>query len=328
VKAIRAHQFGDADVLQLDDIASPVPGSSDVLMDIKAIGVNPADTYMRGGAYAIKPDLPYIPGGDAAGVVAMVGSDVTAFSPGDRVYCGTSLGFTMTGCYAEQIVRPAADFRHLPAEVSFTAGASLGIPYATAHYALFARGRAAANDVLFIHGASGAVGTAAIQLARRAGIAVIGSGGTKRGLQLILDQGANFAVDHTSDAYIEQVRQHCKSINGSDGPTLILEMLANVNLATDLELIERYGRIVIIGNRGEITINPRLAMMKELDIIGIALFNGARGQMESLNSDLLAGLKDGTLKPVIGREMPLAEAAASHVAVLEPGAHGKLVLIP
>lgn len=328
MKAIRVHQFGGAENLQVDDIASPVPGPDDVLIEVKAIGVNPADTYMRGGAYAIKPDLPYIPGGDAAGIVSRVGSKVTAFGPGDRVYCGMSLGFNMTGCYAEELIRPAADFRHLPDQASFAAGAALGTPYATAHYALFARGNAQAKDIVFIHGASGAVGTAAIQLARRAGIAVIGSGGTEEGRQLILEQGANHAVDHTSETYLQEVKKYCKSINSSDGPSLILEMLANVNLAADLDLVDRYGRIVVIGNRGEITINPRMMMMKELDVIGIALFNGTRGQMEALNGDLQAGLKDGSLNPVIGREMPLSEAASSHDVVLEPGARGKLVLIP
>nr|MBX2824658.1 NADPH:quinone reductase [Gammaproteobacteria bacterium] len=256
------------------------------------------------------------------------GSKVTAFGPGDRVYCGMSLGFNMTGCYAEELIRPAADFRHLPDQASFAAGAALGTPYATAHYALFARGNAQAKDIVFIHGASGAVGTAAIQLARRAGIAVIGSGGTEEGRQLILEQGANHAVDHSSETYLQEVKKYCKSINSSDGPSLILEMLANVNLAADLDLVDRYGRIVVIGNRGEITINPRMMMMKELDVIGIALFNGTRGQMEALNGDLQAGLKDGSLNPVIGREMPLSEAASSHDVVLEPGARGKLVLIP
>jgi len=167
MKAIRAHSFGDADVLQLDTLDDPTPGADELVIDVKAIGVNPADTYMRGGAYAIVPTLPYIPGGDAAGVVSAVGEGVSRFNIGDRVFTGTSLGFNMTGCYAEKTVRPAADVIALPDEISFSAGAALGVPYATAHYALFARGNANAGETVFIHGASGAVGTAAIQTGHR-----------------------------------------------------------------------------------------------------------------------------------------------------------------
>lgn len=324
MKAIQAHKFGGPEVLQLDEIDAPAAGAGDVLIDIKAAGVNPADTYMLGGAYAIVPDLPYTPGGDAAGVVSAVGAGVTSCKPGDRVFVGTVMGFNMSGCYAEQVVRPAADVVVLPDNVEFAAGAALGVPYATAHYGLFARGTAVAGETVFIHGASGAVGTAAIQLARRAGLTVIGSGGTERGRQLILDQGANHAVDHTTEGYIDQVRE----LTNGAGPELILEMLANVNLATDLELIAKYGRIIIIGNRGEVTINPRMTMMKELDVRGLALFNGSRSEMEKITADLLSGLADGSLNPVIGTEMALADAAESHRAVMKPGAYGKIVLIP
>jgi len=324
MKAIRAHSFGEADVLQLDTIDDPVPGANELVVDIKAAGVNPADTYMRGGAYAIVPELPYIPGGDAAGIVSSIGKDVNDFKVGDRVFVGTALGFNMTGCYAEKVVRPATDVVALPDNISFAAGAALGVPYATAHYALFQRGGGVAGETVFVHGASGSVGTASVQLARRAGMTVIGSAGSERGLKLVKDEGADHVVDHTTENYMEQVRDLC----GGNGPALIIEMLANVNLAADLETVARYGRIVVVGNRGEITINPRLTMMKELDVRGIALFNGSRGEMNHVTKDLIDGLTDGSLRPIIGREMPLAEAGASHVAVLEPGAHGKIVLVP
>lgn len=324
MKAIRAHAFGGPEVLQLDDVDDPSPGAGEVVINVKAAGVNPADTYMRGGAYAIVPDLPYTPGGDAAGVISAIGDGVTKFKVGDRVFAGVAVGFRMQDCYAEKVLRSADDVLALPDAVGFAEGAALGVPYATAHYGLFSRGGAKAGETVFIHGASGAVGTAAIQLAKRAGLTVIGSGGSERGRKLILDEGADHAVDHTAEGYIDQV----KALTGGNGPEIILEMLANVNLASDLDLVAKYGRIIIIGNRGEITINPRMTMMKELDIRGLALFNGSREQMEGIMRDLLAGLADGSLRPVVGREMPLADAAASHEAVLEPGAFGKIVLVP
>jgi NADPH2:quinone reductase len=324
MKAIRAHAFGGPDVLQLDDVDDLTPGHGEVVIDVKAAGVNPADTYMRGGAYAIVPDLPYTPGGDAAGVISAIGDGVTAFKVGDRAFTGVALSFSMQGCYADKVLRKSDDVLALPDQVAFAQGAALGVPYATAHYGLFARGGSKAGETVFVHGASGAVGTAAIQLAKRAGMTVIGSGGSDRGLKLILDEGADHAVDHTRDGYLDEVR----SLTGGKGPEIILEMLANVNLASDLDLVAKYGRIIVIGNRGEITINPRMTMMKELDVRGLALFNGSRAQMEEIMTDLLSGLTDGSLRPVIGREMPLADAAKAHEAVLEPGAYGKIVLMP
>ena len=324
MKAIRAHAFGGPEVLQFDEVDDPVAGPGEVVIDVRAAGVNPADTYMRNGTYAIVPELPYTPGGDAGGVVSAVGAGVEGLSVGDRVFVGTALSMDLTGCYAEKVKRPAAQVMHLPEGVSFAQAAAFGVSYPTAHYALFERGGARAGETVFIHGASGSVGTSAIQLAKRAGLTVVGSAGTAQGLDLVRAEGADLAVDHTKDGYLEEVR----SFTGGRGPALILEMLANVNLAADLDLVARFGRIVVIGNRGEITINPRVTMMKELDVRGIALWNATAEQVAPMMADILAGVAEGTLRPITGREFPLADAAAAHVAVLEPGAQGKIVLVP
>jgi NADPH2:quinone reductase len=324
MKAIRAHAFGGPEVLRLETVDDPVPGPGEVVIDVRAAGVNPADTYMRNGTYAIVPELPYIPGGDAGGVVSQIGEGVQGFKLRDHVIVGTALSFNLTGCYAEKVKRNASEVLPLPPGVSFAQAAAFGVSYATAHYALFERGGAKVGETVFIHGASGSVGTSAIQLAKRAGLKVIGSGGTPKGLELILNEGAAHAVDHTKSGYLDEV----KRVTGGKGPDLILEMLANINLAADMDLAAKYGHIVVIGNRGEITINPRVAMMKELDIKGIALWNATHEQMTPIMKDILAGVAEGSLRPVIGREMPLAEAAAAHVAVLQPGVLGKIVLIP
>ena len=324
MKAIRAHSFGGPEVFQLDEIDDPVPGPNEVVIEMRAAGVNPADTYMRNGTYAIVPDLPYIPGGDAAGVVLAVGANVKNFVVGDHAVVGTAMSMDLTGCYAERIKRPESEVLHLPENVTFAEAAAFGVSYTTAHYGLFERGGARAGETVFIHGASGSVGTSAIQLAKRAGLTVIGSGGTEKGLDLIRAEGADLAVNHTQDGYLDEVTAFTKG----EGPKLVLEMLADVNLAADMDLVAKYGRIIIIGNRGDITITPRVAMMKELDIRGIALWNASQDQIAPLVEDILAGVAEGALRPIIGREMPLAEAAAAHVAVLEPGAYGKIVLVP
>ena len=324
MKAIRAHSFGGPEVFQLDEIDDPVPGPNEVVIDMRAAGVNPADTYMRNGTYAIVPDLPYIPGGDAAGVVLAVGANVKNFVVGDHAVVGTAMSMDLTGCYAERIKRPESEVLHLPENITFAEAAAFGVSYTTAHYGLFERGGARAGETVFIHGASGSVGTSAIQLAKRAGLTVIGSGGTKKGLDLIRAEGADLAVNHTQGGYLDEVTAFTKG----EGPKLVLEMLADVNLAADMDLVAKYGRIIIIGNRGDITITPRVAMMKELDIRGIALWNASQDQIAPLVEDILAGVAEGALRPIIGREMPLAEASAAHVAVLEPGAYGKIVLVP
>lgn len=324
MKAIRAHSFGGPEVLRLDEIDDPVPMRDEVVVDVRAAGVNPADTYMRSGTYAIVPDLPYVPGGDAGGVISAVGPEVDSYSVGDRVFVGTALSFNLTGCYAEKVKRRVSEVLPLPEGVGFAAAATFGVSYTTAHYALFERGGANAGETVFIHGASGSVGISAVQLAKRAGLTVIGSGGTPRGLELIRAQGADHAVDHNSAGYLADVLR----LTGGKGPDLILEMLANINLAADMDVVANFGRIIVIGNRGEILINPRRAMMKELDIRGIALWNARPEQVGPMMQDILAGVAEGALRPIIGREMKLTEAAAAQVAVLEPGAHGKIVLIP
>lgn len=323
MRAVRAHEFGAPEVMKVEEVDDPVAGAGEVVIDIKAIGVNPVDTYVRSGVYASLPDLPYTPGGDAAGVVESVGDGVSGFSVGDRVYMAAIAGGGHSGATAEKAVVTPNKIFPLPDNASFAAGAALGVPYATAWYGLHMRGAAKPDQSVFIHGASGAVGTAAVQMARALGMKVIGSAGTDKGCQLVLDQGADHAVNHTTDGYIEEVRE----LTGG-GPDLILEMLANVNLAKDLDLVAKYGRIVIIGNRGEIEINPRMTMMKNLDVVGLALPNASAEETAAIHEGLQQGLKDGSLNPVIGREMSLDEAVAAHHAVMEPGAFGKIVLTP
>ena len=323
VKAIRAHSFGGPEVLQLETVEDPVVRLGEVVVEVRAAGVNPADTYMRSGTYAIRPELPYIPGGDAGGVISEIAADVAEHKVGDRVFVGTALSFDLTGCYAEKVKRKASEVLHLPKGVGFAEAATFGVSYPTAHYALFERGGAQAGETVFIHGASGSVGSSAIQLAKRAGLRVIGSAGTAKGLELVRAEGVDHAVNHTEPDYMNEVRR----FTGGKGPELILEMLANVNLAADMDLAAKYGRIIVIGNRGEITVNPRVAMMKELDIRGIALWNATAAQVTPIMRDILAGTAEGLLRPVVGRQMRLSEAAAAHIAVLEHGVGGKIVLI-
>jgi len=324
MKAIRVHAFGGVDALQFQDVDDPVPSPGEALVRIHAAGVNPVDTYISAGIYARLPDLPFIPGIDGAGVIESVGHGVASLTVGQRVYVSGSMAGNIGDCYAEKAVCPESALFPLPDAASFAAGAAIGIPYATAYQALFGRGRAKPGETVFVHGASGAVGTATVHLARAHGLTVIGSAGSERGRSLVEEQGAQHVLDHTTDDYIGILRD----LTGTNGPNVIIEMLANANLVKDLSVIGQSGRIVIVGNRGTIEINPRDAMGRDIDVLGMVLWNCGDRELRSIHAALIAGLENGTLNPVIGREFPLAEAGAAHTTVMEPGAYGKIVLVP
>ena len=198
------------------------------------------------------------------------------------------------------------------------------MPYATAWRALFIRARARAGETVLVHGASGGVGTAAVQIARAHGLFVIGTAGTTEGIALARAQGAHEVLNHREPNYMQQVRP----LTGGRGVDVVLEMLANVNLDADLEVLARNGRVVVIGSRGRVEIDPRKAMGVDGAILGMTLFNADRAEFHEIHSGLVAGLESGTLTPVVSKEMPLSDAVKSHVAVMEPGSLGKIVLVP
>lgn len=319
MKAIRVQEFGGPEVLKLEEVPKPRAGPNQVLVRTYAVGVNPVETYQRSGS---NPSLclPWTPGMDAAGIVEEAGSGVTNVKPGDRVYTSD----TLTGSYAEFALCEATSVHPLPARIDFRQGAAISIPYATAYRALWQRARARAGEVVLIHGASGAVGVAATQIARAAGLRVIGTAGTKKGRELVAEQGAHHVLDHKAADYLERAL----ALTGGRGLDIILEMLANVNLGKDLPLLAKHGRVIVIGSRGKVEITPRDLMGRDADIRAMMLFNATAAELAGIHAALAAGLENGTLRPVVGREFPLAEAAKAHVAVLAPGAFGKIVLLP
>ncbi len=320
MKAIRVSEYGGPSVLKLGEVPAPEPGPGQVLVRNHAVGVNPVDTYLRSNTDNRGPKLPYTPGSDAAGVVEAVGAGVTAVKAGDRVY----LGGTVTGAYAELSLCEQAQAHPLPGNVSFAQGAAMNVPYATAYHALFDRGHGQAGETVLVHGASGGVGIGAVQLARARGLTVIGTAGTERGRRLVLEQGAHHVLDHGAPGYLDELTR----LTGGRGVDIVLEMLANVNLQKDLGIIAMRGRIVVIGNRGTVEINARLAMNKDAAILGMALFHATPAQLAGIHAALVEGLRNGTLRPAIAQELPLAQAPRAHEAVMEAGHHGKIVLVP
>ena len=320
MKAIVVHEFGAPEVLKLEEVPRPQPAAGQVLVRIHAAGVNPYDTYMRAGTYAVKPPLPYTPGSDGAGVIEAVGAGVKKVKPGDRVYTAR----TVSGAYAEYALALEDQVHSLPARIDFTQGAGVWVPYGTAYHALFHSAEAHASETVLVHGASGGVGTAALQIARGMGLMIFGTAGTSKGLELAKREGAHQVFDHSKTGYTDEIMK----ATGGRGVDIVLEMLANVNLSNDLKLLALNGRVIIIGNRGEITINPRDLMLRRSSARGFTLWAITPGEEADIHAGLIAGLENGTLRPVVGKQLPLSEAVRAHKEILEPGAAGKMVLIP
>ena len=322
---IQASEFGGPEVLRYRELPVPEPGAGQVRVRLHAVGVNPADTYIRTGTYAFfKPELPYTPGFDGAGVVDEVGAGVEGVGPGDRVFVGALGTPGWSGAYAELAVVDAAGVHPLPSTLSYGQGAAVGVPCVTAWRALFQKAGLRPGETVLIHGASGGVGVPATQLASDAGAVVIGTAGSAAGAEVVRDAGASHVLDHSAPGYLEQL----PDLTGGRGVSVVVEMLADVNLEQDLGILAIGGRVVVVGSRGRLEFTPRLTMIKEATVMGTALWNASEVETAGALAAVAAKLRSGALAPVVGEELPLGEAAVAHHRILESGARGKLILVP
>ena len=317
MKAIRVHEFGGPEVLQLGETELGSPAAHEVLVAVASVGVNPVDTYIRAGSNPSHP-LPYTPGLDAAGTVVAVGCEVESVTVGQPVYVAGSL----SGTYAEATLCHDSQVHPLPGNLSFEQGAAIGIPYATAYRALFHRAAIRAGESILIHGASGCVGTALLQMAKPLGGLVVGTAGTEIGISSVLANGAVRAFNHKASAYLTEAH----AATGGKGFDVVFEMLANVNLGNVLPLLSRNGRVVVIGSRGKVEITPRDLMAREADIRGMSLFNVAPSELQEIHRHLHDGFVSGALKPIVARRLPLDQASRAHLDVMSPAVGGKIVL--
>ena len=320
MQAIRVHHTGEPNVLQLEEVPNLQPGKGQVVVKVEAAGVNPVETYVRAGKYPMKAPLPYTPGSDAAGTITAVGEGIDDWKVGDRVFTGRSL----SGSYAEFSLCSADMVFRLPNSISFEQGAALGVPYATAHRALFGKAGAKKGESVFVHGATGGVGVAAIQLAHAAGLTVGGSAGSPSGERFLSSLGLKYTTNHNADNYLSDVI----GMTCGRGFDIVLEMLANQNLASDPEVLAPFGRIVVIGSRGTTEVNPRDWMSRDATIYAMTLFNVPPDGLRAIYNSLVEGLERGELKPQIDKTFALVDAPDAHRAVMAPGSHGKIILKP
>ena len=321
MKAIRVKEFGGPEVLRLEEVPTPQPGPGQVLVRIHAIGINPVETYIRAGTYARLPELPYTPGNDGAGVVEQVGADVSEFKAGDRVYTAGSISGNVCGVRVVQkrnrCIRCRQMFRSRKARrwerrTRRRIAGCYSAPMPSQVKRFWCMARAAVSGLQRCNWHALAV------------CACFGTAGSDEGLKLARQQGAHEVFDHRAPDHFEQIMK----ATGGHGVDVIVELLANVNLGKDLTILAKGGRVVIIGSRGPVEINPRDTMQRDADVRGMVLPNTPPAELASIHAALVAGLENGTLRPVIAKEFPLAEAAQAHRAVMEPGALGKIVLVP
>ena len=329
MKGIQVNKFGDEKELKVNhDLVLPVQNledlkPNDVLVKVIYAGINPVDTYIRSGAYPVLPSVPYIPGMDAAGYIEAVGSEVCKenFSLGSRVFI-TGPGKN-SGSYAEYVKTEQAYVYPLDDRLSFAEGACLGIPYFTAFKALMYGAKARKHENILIHGASGAVGCAAVQIANYVGANVFGTAGTDKGMEVVANCGAHEVFNHNEEGYEMKLKE---KTNG-EGFDVIIENLANVNLDTDMQMIKKNARIMIVGSRGPITISPRYLMTPEASIIGVSLWPTTDVQYQKIARVIHNGIISGWVKPIIDKEYPIEDAPKAHYDIMHSkGAKGKLIL--
>lgn len=327
MQAIVISKFGGLEVLEhKTNLEIPKLNSHQVLVEVKAIGINPVDTYIRSGAFG-PVQFPHILGTDGAGIIAAVGGDVKKYKPGDHIYF-----FVPSHAYASHLVANESQIHPLPAKYSFAQGAALGIPYLTALRAFLQLGKKVRKiknkgitPIVLIHGGSGGVGIASIQIAHVLGYTTFATASTDEGRKLMLEQGADKVFDHSDPTYLQQIKAAAKARDGVD---LILEMLGNVNINADLDLVNKFGGVIIIGSRGDGTISPVKLMGKDSYIKGLLVFNMVEKEFEECFEWLDRNLAEGKLNPIVGRELPLKDAAVAHKDILEKKAFGKIVLKP
>jgi len=320
MRAIVFESYGGPEVLQVKEVKKPEPSDNEVLVKVHAIGVNPAETYIRTGAYG-NGSMPFILGTDCGGEVESVGSGVSKFKKGDRVWTFYQKS-NGNGTYAEYVAVPQEFVFPLPDNTSYKAGAALGIPFLTAAESIFQLANSKPGETILVHGASGGVGLPSVMLAKNLGMKVIGTASTENGIKLVKEAGAHHVFNHRNEGYLDEI----KEVTGGKGPDVILEMIASVNLQKDLEVIADFGRIVVIGSRDKCEINSSLILLKVLQIKGVMLFKSLQANLNENAARISAGLEQGSLKACVGKEYTMEQAAEAHREQIGGKAKGKIII--
>ncbi len=323
MKAVLCKELGMPEKLVIEDIASPRPAKGQVVVSVKACGVNFPDTLMIQGKYQFKPELPFSPGGEVAGVVKELGEGVAGVKPGDRV-----IAFNTWGGFAEEMVVDADRTIAIPAGMDFIPASALVLTYGTSYHALKDRADLKAGETLLVLGASGGVGLATIQLGKAMGARVIAAASSDEKLKVCRDNGADETINYTS----EDLRARVKAITAGNGVDVVYDPVGGPYSELALRDMAWKGRFLVVGfAAGEIPKVPlNLTLLKGCSIVGV--FWGAFTKKEpernrENNRQLMALYAQGKIKPHIHATYPLERAAAALNEVLDKRVSGKVVLV-
>ncbi len=319
MKAVIVREFGGTDVLRYEELPDPAPGVGEVLLRVRAVGVNFADTMVRAFGY-FETKLPVVLGLEGAGVVEAVGPGVEQLKPGDRV------AGMFRSSYAELATASASRLFRLPAELSFEQGAAIPIGYMTAWYALFNKAQLQPGERVLVHAAGGAVGTAAVQLAKHFGGWVAATAGSERKLELARGLGADVAINYETEDFVAKVRE----LTGGKGVDIVLEATGGKTFAGSLKSLAVEGRMGLFGAAsGNATqLNILDLSSKQISVFGVSLGRSPKAPraLAEMAERTMPLFVDGRLKPVIYQALPFDQAAEAHRLIESRAPVGKVVL--
>lgn len=322
MKAIVCHGFGPLDTLAYEEVAAPVPGAGEVLVRTEAAGVNFPDGLLVQGLYQMKPEAPFTPGMEVAGVVEAVGAGVMELKPGDRV-----AGVTSLGGYAEQVLCPAEQAFTLPDGIDAAEATALLVAFGTSHHALKQRANLQPGEVLVVFGASGSTGVAAVQIGKIMGATVIGVCSSEEKRRIAADAGADHVIGY------DNLKDDVKRLTGGRGADVVYDVVGGEPFKAATRFMAREGRLLVIGfASGEIPQFPvNLALVKEYAVVGVFWGNWRRNDPAAYRAnmeELMGWWAGGKVTPLVEGRYPLAEAAQVLERVLARGTVGKLALVP
>ena len=324
MRALKCNAYGSPDALVVEEVASPKPGPKQVLIDVKAAGVNFPDALMVQGKYQVKPELPFTPGGELAGIVREVGKEVTHIKPGEAV-----VALSFHGAFAEEAIAEADRVVALPAGVDLEIAACFLLAYGTSYHALKDRAELRAGETLLVLGAAGGVGLAAVELGKLMGARVNAAASSDEKLAICRAHGADETIDYAR----EDLKERAKELTRGGGVDVVYDPVGGAYSEGALRSTAWKGRLLVIGfAAGEIPkIALNLALLKGCSIVGVFWGEFARREpaLNAANiSQLLAWLESGALKPLISARYPLARGGEALQSVLARKVTGKVVILP
>jgi NADPH2:quinone reductase len=323
MKAVLCKAYGPPESLVLEEIESPQPGKGQVVVSVKACGVNFPDTLIIQGQYQFKPPLPFSPGGEVAGLVKAVGAGVESVKVGDRV-----IAFTGWGGFAEEVLVDAERLIPMPDGIDFPTASAFVMTYGTSHHALKDRARLKAGEKLLVLGAAGGVGLAAIEIGKVLGAHVIAAASTDEKLEICRQHGADELINYrTSD-----LKQQVKTLTGGNGVDVVYDPVGGDYSEAALRGMAWDGRFLVIGfTAGEIPRIPlNLPLLKGCSIVGVfwGSFTAREPQQNQEHlKELFTWLQEGKLKPHISATYPLSQAADALNDLMQRKVTGKAVLL-